>query len=477
MSNVEIAELGQQRSGFYEQLGENRTPLIIGSIAVTGVLSVLVFGLEMTSLVAILQFWLVFNVIALVVTMLASPSVREARRWHGTDWWLAVVSSVLLAFFVIVGIIPEYLAPYSYNDEVGPARLAPGEVPPNYVLISRTDLPYEGFADIAIDPATGEVIERASQAKSVGGIDEKANRLVGQEIERGNLRNSIAVNRDVFQMDPAEALATLASVDLEGRRPLVAIVGRADQFEGLVDEYENLRVVDPIGPVYRSGFLLGTNNLGEDVFSRLIFGTRTTLMISISAALVASLIGIPIGLISGYAGGALDRILAPLMDSIYSFPGLILAIAIASVFGRGIGTVIAAIGVIYIPTYYRIVRSQTLSIKEAAFVEAARSLGANNLTILWRYVFPNVFASVGVIFSINIADAILTGAGLAFLSLGLPETIPDWGVDLVKGQQFVIGGQWWLVVFPGVAIATLTLCFSMLGESLSEIFNPRLNRT
>lgn len=472
-AELEMTNIGRDEvSGAF--LKENRTYLISGILLVTGFLAALIFIGNLDGLLPVLQFWLVLVVVGTMGLILTRSTVIESRRWHGVDWWLAVLSSILLAIFIIIGIIPEYLAPYDADQEVGPGLLAPGEVPENFLLVTRTDVPYESIYDVAIDIETGEPIERASNAKGVGGIDEQSNRIVSQiRDEEGVLMD---VNRSVTGLTPIEALEALSTSDLESRRPLVALVGQENDLNELINEYDNLRIVGPIGPTYDGGFLLGTNKLGQDVFSRLLFGARTTLVISITAALFSSIIGIPLGLISGYVGGLLDRLMAPIMDSIYSFPGLILAIAIAAAFGRGIFTVIAAIGVIYIPTYYRIVRSQTLAVKEAAYVEAGRSLGARNSTLLWRYVFPNVFASVVVIFSINVADAILTGAGLAFLSLGLPETIPDWGVDLVKGQEFVLGGEWWLVMFPGLAIAILTLCFSMLGESLSEILNPRLNR-
>lgn len=252
-------------------------------------------------------------------------------------------------------------------------------------------------------------------------------------------------------------------------------MGSEKDYADALAEFPELEVVGFIGEGYNSGFLLGTTQLGYDVFSRLVYGTRTTLIIGLVSALFSSLIGIPLGLISGFVGGVLDRLLTLVMDSLYSFPGLILAIAIAAVLGPSIGNIILAISVLYIPTYFRIVRGQTLSIKQELFVEAARNLGASRITILFRYVFPNVLASVVVIFSVNVADAILTGAGLSFLGLGLPETIPDWGVDLAKGQP-LLRSAWWLVTFPGIAIALLTLCFSLLGESLSEILNPRLNR-
>lgn len=446
------------------------------SLIVAAILAGLYFVLDVKAVKGLLQFWAVLNVLVATGLILSSRTVRQARRWHGADWWLAMISGLILVMFIIVGIVPEYLAPYAYNDEAGPARLGPGEVPAHYILITRTELPYENFVDIGNNLQTGERIERTSDAKSIGAIDEKANRVVGQERDSSGIR--VEVNREASGLQPIEALEMLSTSDIyaERGRPLVALVGEEAQFKALVAEYQNLRIVGPVGPTYQSGFLFGTNLLGEDVFSRLLYGTQNTLMIGISAAICSCLIGIPLGLISGYLGGILDRVLSLIMDSLYAFPGLVLAIAIAAVLGPGIGNIVLAIAVIYVPTYFRLVRSQTLAIREVAYVEAAKSLGATNPVILMRYVFPNVIASVVVIFSVNVADAILTGAGLAFLGLGLPETVPDWGVDLSKGSQFVLGGEWWLVTFPGLAIAVLTLCFSMLGESLSEILNPRLNR-
>jgi len=172
-------------------------------------------------------------------------------------------------------------------------------------------------------------------------------------------------------------------------------------------------------------------------------------------------------------GGWPDRVLTLLMDSLYAFPGLILAIAIAAVLGAGITNVIVAIAVLYVPTYFRVVRGQTLSVKEELYVEGARSLGASPLTILSRYIFPNVIPSVVIIFSVNVADAILTEAGLSFLGFGLPPDTPDWGIDLARGQDY-LRRAWWLITVPGAMVTLVTLSFSMLGESLSEILNPRL---
>jgi peptide/nickel transport system permease protein len=243
--------------------------------------------------------------------------------------------------------------------------------------------------------------------------------------------------------------------------------------EGVIDNFPTLEIHGALREEASKGFILGTNQIGQDIFSRIIWGTRIALIVGLSSAIVAVLIGVPLGLISGFVSGPFDRIMTLLMDSLYSFPGLILAISIAAVLGAGIGNVIVAIAVLYVPTYFRIVRGQTLSVKQELYVEAARSLGAKPSTILWKYIFPNVIPSIVIIFSVNVADAILTEAGLSFLGLGLPPDTPDWGIDLARGQDY-LRRAWWLITMPGIMVSMVTLAFSMLGESLSEILNPRL---
>jgi len=220
--------------------------------------------------------------------------------------------------------------------------------------------------------------------------------------------------------------------------------------------------------------IMGTDNLGRDVWARVVYGAQTILGVALAAALVSAIIGIPLGLLSGFAGGILDRILSLIMDSVYSFPGLILAIAFAAMLGPGVINITLAVAVVYIPTYFRLVRGQTLSIKEEVYVEAARAIGARRGTILGRYVFPNVIATVVVIFSLNIADAIMTEAALSYIGLGLPAGIPDWGMDLSMGKKFLPSGIWWMITFPGLMIMLLALGFTMLGEGLAEVLNPRL---
>ncbi len=223
-----------------------------------------------------------------------------------------------------------------------------------------------------------------------------------------------------------------------------------------------------------TGHPMGTDNLGRDVWSRMVWGSRTILGVAIFASLLSAAVGIPLGLISGFAGKALDKVLSLVMDSLYSFPGLILAIAFAAMLGPGVINITLAVSVVYIPTYFRLVRGQTLAIKEELYVEAARAIGTKKWEILARYIFPNVIATVVVVFSLNIADAIMTEASLSYIGLGLPAGIPDWGMDLSMGKKFLPSGVWWMITFPGMMIMLLALGFTMLGEGLAEILNPRL---
>ncbi len=220
--------------------------------------------------------------------------------------------------------------------------------------------------------------------------------------------------------------------------------------------------------------LMGTDNLQRDIFSRMVHGSRTILGVAFSAAIISSIVGITLGLFSGFIGGAVDRVFSLVMDSIYSFPGLILAIAFAAMLGPGVINITLAVAVIYIPTYFRLVRGQTLSIKEEMYVEAARAIGARRWTIIGKYIFPNVIATIVVVFSLNIADAIMTEAALSYIGLGLPAGIPDWGMDLSMGKKYLPSGTWWMVTFPGLMIMILALGFTLLGEALAEILNPRL---
>jgi peptide/nickel transport system permease protein len=200
------------------------------------------------------------------------------------------------------------------------------------------------------------------------------------------------------------------------------------------------------------------------------------MQVAVVSVLICLVIGVPIGLLSSYAGGVPDKVTSLVMDSVYAFPGLVLAIAIAATLGAGVVNMALSIAVVYIPSYFRVIRSQVLAIKELPYTEAARSIGAKRTTVLLRYILPNVVPSIVVVASVNFADAILTAAGLTFVGLGVEKTIPDWGYDLVDGRALLPIGAWWVIAFPGLMIVLLALGFTLIGEGLSELLNPRLEQ-
>ena len=222
--------------------------------------------------------------------------------------------------------------------------------------------------------------------------------------------------------------------------------------------------------------LMGTDDLGRDIFTRVLWGTQTSLAIMAIGTLLALVIGFPIGLYSGYVGGYVDRSLVLIMDSVYAFPGLLLAATVALFLGKGVLNIGIAITVLYVPTYFRVTRNQTLSTREETYVEAAKALGARNWTVIWSYIAYNVIVSIPVIFSLSAADAILTAAGLSFLGLGLERPTPDWGLDLSDAQKFLLSGVWWSSFFPGLMIILLTIGLSFLGEGLNDLVNPLLRK-
>ncbi len=225
-----------------------------------------------------------------------------------------------------------------------------------------------------------------------------------------------------------------------------------------------------------SQFPLGTDDIGRDMLSRVIAGGGVMLQVAVVSVLACVLVGVPLGLFSSHTGGTVDRFVSLIMDSIYAFPGLILAIAIALVLGRGVINMALSITVVYIPSYFRVIRSQVLSIKELPYVEAANAAGAKKRTVLARYILPNVLPSIVVVATVNFADAILTAAGLTFIGMGVPVTVADWGWDLSNGQKLLASGSWWVIAFPGLMIILLALGFSFMGEGLSELLNPRLEQ-
>jgi peptide/nickel transport system permease protein len=227
--------------------------------------------------------------------------------------------------------------------------------------------------------------------------------------------------------------------------------------------------------------VMGTNVQSTDVLSRVIWGTQTELKVVLISLFFSISIGVPLGLLAGYFGGKLDRLLVLIMDALFVFPFLLLAIVIAFLLadrvGQGIFSAAIAITVVYIPLYFRVVRNHTISIREEPFVEAARALGAKPFTIIRKYVFFNVVQNVPPIATLNAADAILTLAALGFLGYGIqPTDGAEWGYDIQRAVSDAASGIWWTAVFPGLAIVLLVTGLTLLGEGLNETINPVLRK-
>lgn len=226
-----------------------------------------------------------------------------------------------------------------------------------------------------------------------------------------------------------------------------------------------------------SDHLWGTTVGRYDVLSRVIWGSRTAIEVVLLAVAFSLVVGVPLGLLSGYVGGRLDRVLVLVMDALFAFPYLLLAIVIAFLLsdklGQGVVTAAVAITAVYVPQYFRVVRNHVISVREEPYVEAARALGAPRRTIISRYVLQNVIQNVPSLATLNAADAILTLAALGFLGFGIqPTDAAEWGYDLQRAIDDVGAGIWWTGTFPGLAIVLLVTGFTLLGEGLNDVINP-----
>lgn len=229
--------------------------------------------------------------------------------------------------------------------------------------------------------------------------------------------------------------------------------------------------------IERSGqieHILGTDGLGRDVLSRLIYGARISLMVGLTAVLIGGFIGVSLGLIAGYFGGRIDDVIMRLADIQLAFPFILLAIMFLVVLGPGLLNLVLVLGVGQWVTYARIARGQTVSQREKEYVEAARALGKRDIAIMFQSILPNILAPLIVIASFNVASVILSEAALSFLGLGVPPTIPTWGGMLAESRDQLLAGRWWLAVYPGIAIMATVLSFNILGDWLRDFLDPRL---
>ncbi len=219
----------------------------------------------------------------------------------------------------------------------------------------------------------------------------------------------------------------------------------------------------------------GTDHLGRDILSRVIYGARTSLIMGFSVVALAVLIGVPLGLVAGYLGGKVDLIIMRITDVFLAFPPLLLALLIASSIGRGMLNAIMALAISWWPWYTRLTRGMAISVKERPYVEASKAMGISDWKIMIRHVLPNSLSPIIVQGTMDMGSAILEAAALSFLGLGVQPPTPDWGLMVSEGKDYFLN-YWWYPVFPGLAIFITVLAFNLLGDAVREVMDPRLRR-
>ncbi|HRW23501.1 MAG TPA: ABC transporter permease [Spirochaetia bacterium] len=241
----------------------------------------------------------------------------------------------------------------------------------------------------------------------------------------------------------------------------------------LIATHDPLAMTESLRQAPGNGFLLGTDEFGRDVFSRLVYGARVSVYVGLVATGIGALCGLALGLAAGYYGGAVDNAIMRLMDVLFAFPSILLALAIVAVLGPDLGNTIVAIGIVRIPVFTRTVRAEVLSVKSQEYIASVRSVGVRDSRVLFRHVLPNVMAPFIVQTTLSLSSAILVEASLSFLGLGIQPPNPSWGSMLSESRR-VMELAPWTAIAPTVAIVLAILSFNLLGDAVRDILDPKL---
>ena len=299
---------------------------------------------------------------------------------------------------------------------------------------------------------------------------ERARRPVVQTLTVPHTQNQWFFIRRQLQRDKAALAGGALLLVIIALTSLAALVAPYDPLEQSTDS------ADLLTPPSAQHWM-GTDDLRRDVLSRVLHGGRTTISVGVISISAAVSVGLVLGLVSGYFGGYVDDVISRLLDVLLTLPAILLAIVVITILGAGLQNAMLAVGIASMPAFARLVRGDTLVEKNKTYVEGSRAMGASHWHIMWQHILPNVLSSVIVVSTLRVASAIQIAAGLSFLGLGAQIPHPEWGAMLSLGRNYMRSGQWWMTVFPGLAIFITVMCINLLGDGLRDALDPRLRGT